>query len=296
MPTTCPHCGTRSPDSAEACSGCGHDLYRLSDPASVPALWLSLRPSRPWMWITTGAVLLLVGAGATTGLILKQGGGNESPAEERISGHKDPGPVISIDPTPSKKPSKKPSAKPLAKPAPSKTAKPSPTESKPPGEPSDGLPAGFRRVNDEMGFSLAIMDGWQRRSLSETHVDYVPPTGQEVLRIGESANAPNSSINTFAQAEQQLSSNDPTYERIRLENNTFQGRPGAIWEFRWTTGSGEVMRAMDQAYIAADGTEYTIYFEARDRLWDERNQVFSTALNTWQVREDGARSDTAGKD
>ncbi|MFC4496642.1 hypothetical protein ACFPA8_21155 [Streptomyces ovatisporus] len=249
------------------------------------------------MWITTGAVLLLVGAGATTGLMLKHGGGDEGPTEDRISQHKVPGPVISIDPSPSKSAKKKKANKPLsASSSPSKSAKPSPTKAKPPEKPSDGLPAGFRRVNDEMGFSLAVMDGWQRRSLSETHVDYVPPTGLEVLRIGESANAPNPSVTTFQQTEQQLSSNDPSYERIRLEANTFQGRPGAIWEFRWTTASGEVMHATDQAYIAADGTEYTIYFEARDRLWDDQNQVFTTALNTWQQQANGAAGAAAEDD
>ncbi|GGO57449.1 hypothetical protein GCM10012287_53360 [Streptomyces daqingensis] len=293
MPTTCPHCGTTSPATADACTGCGRDLYRLSNPTaapdhnSVPSLWLNLRPNRPWMWITTGAVLLLVGAGATAGLMLKHGG-DEGPAEERISQHKVPGPDIKIDPSPSKSPEKKKTGKPLAaSSSPSEPAEPAPTKSESPDKPSEGLPAGFRRVNDEMGFSLAVMDGWQRRSLSETHVDYVPPTGQEVLRIGESANAGPSSADTFAQAEQQLASNDPSYKRIRLESNTFQGRPGAIWEFTWTTGSGQVMHATDQAYIAEDGTEYTIYFEARDRLWDKKNQVFTTALNTWKAPANG---------
>ena len=39
---------------------------------------------------------------------------------------------------------------------------------------------------------------------------------------------------------------------------------------------------MDQAYVAADGTEYALYFEVRDRLWDpSTDQVFRTALKTW---------------
>jgi len=302
MPTTCPHCGTRSPETTDSCTGCGRDLYRLSDPVGVPeptvgvpALWLSFRPGRPWMWMATGIVLLVVGAGATTGLLLDGGDLDDSPPEERIAQDEVPGPAMSLDPTPSSSPSSdKPSSKPLAEPAPTKTKPPAPPKATPSEKPAPGgIPAGFRRVVDEMGFSLGVMDGWQRRALSATHVDYVPPTGQEVLRIGGTPNAPKASFTSFLETEQQLSGNDPSYQRIRLEHNTFKGQPGAVWEFKWTNEAGEVIHAVDQGYITPDGTEYTIYFEARDRLWDEKNQVFNTALQTWDVRKSGDTSTTA---
>ncbi len=291
MPTTCPHCGITTPAKSDACSGCGRDLYRLSDPSKLPSLWLSLRPAhmwsnRMWMWIGTGAAIVLVAAGASTGLIFDGGDQNDRAGEERLSEDKGPGPVISLDPTPSDSPSKKASKKKLlSEPSPSESKKPSdsPPKSTPPKNPTPGAPAGFRTVSDEMGFSVAVTKGWMRRPLGSTHVDYVPPTGQEFLRIGAVSGTGNSSVANFQQTEQQLSANDPTYQRVRLVSNTFQGRPGALWEFTWTNSeTGEVMRAKDQAYMAPNGMEYTIYFESRDRVWDE--QVFTTALNTWQAK------------
>lgn len=286
MPTTCPHCGTRSPERADACTGCGRDLYRLSDPATVPSLWLSFRPSRSWLWITAGAVVVLLGAGASTGMLLNDGNRNDNAAEERLSDDEAPGPAVSIDPTPSPSASsKKPSTKALSKPAPTKSKPPSsaPPKPAPSATPDDGLPAGFSRVVDEMGFSLGVTKGWTRRPLSATHVDYVPPTGLEILRIGDVAAAPKASFTNFMETEAQLQANDPSYQRIRLEHITFQGQTGALWEFRWTNAqTGEVMHAKDQAYISPEGTEYSIYFEGRERLWDE--QVFTTAVNSWKVQ------------
>ena len=234
-------------------------------------------------------------AGASTGLIFNDGDETDRASEERLSEDKGPGPVISLDPTPSDSPKDKPKKKSLSEPSPSESGKPSssPPKSTPTQKPPSGVPAGFRRVQDDMGFSVAVTKGWTRRALSSTHVDYVPPTGQEVLRIGMVPGAPSNSFNNFVATEEQLKSNDPSYQRVRLEQNTFQGQPGALWEFTWTNSeTGVKMRAKDQAYISPDGTEYTIYFEARDRVWDE--QVFTTALNTWQTKGTVGTNDNRG--
>lgn len=285
MPTTCPHCGTRSPAMSGSCTGCGSGVRRLSETDAVPALWLNF-PTRVWMWIAMGAAIMLLGAGASTGFLF-DGDENDHASGERISKDELPDAAISVKPEPSAKspssspkPSKKPQTSPSpseVKPSPSKPPKPAPT-SKPP---SDGLPSGFRRVTDDLGFSLGVMEGWQRRPLGDTHVDYVPPTGQEVLRLSAVPSSGRSTLSTFQETEKQLS-NDPSYERIRLEENTFQGRPGARWEFKWTNDAGETVRAIDQGYVASDGMEYTIYFEARERLFD--GLVFDTALNSWKLR------------
>jgi hypothetical protein len=221
-------------------------------------------------------------------MLLNDGDRNDNAAEERLSDDEAPGPAVSIDPTPSPSASsKKPSTKALSKPSPTKSKPPSSVPAKPApptATPDDGLPAGFKRVVDDMGFSLGVTKGWTRRPLSATHVDYVPPTGLEVLRIGNVAAAPQASFINFLETEEQLQANDPSYQRVRLEHITFQGQPGALWEFKWTDSqTGEVMHAKDQAYIAPDGTEYSIYFEARDRLWTE--QVFTTAVNSWKVEK-----------
>lgn len=231
-----------------------------------------------------GFVLLLVGTGASTGLLLDGNDKNE-PTEERVSQDKVPGPAISLDAPSSDKPSTKSVKKD------EKKADPSPSKNdsapgKPSGDsPSSGLPAAFQRLTDPMGFSLAVRKGWARTAITQNLAQYAPGSGLEVLRVGAMPGAQNSSYNNLTAAEQQIASNDATYQRIALVENTFAGRPGARWEFTWTdANTGEVMHAREQAYVAADGTEYSIYFETRNSLWNaQRELTFNTALNTWQV-------------
>ncbi|MBO8192528.1 hypothetical protein ITI46_12755, partial [Streptomyces oryzae] len=151
-----------------------------------------------------------------------------------------------------------------------------------PGTPqSTELPEGFTTVDDPKGFSVGVMEGWQR-STKGTQVDYEAPTGGDYLRIGIIENAGQSSYDNFRTLEKGASKRDG-YRRLELTKNTFRGRPGARWEFVYTSDdSGRTIHAIDQAYIGEDGTEYSLYAESRYDEWDpDREQVFSTALRTW---------------
>ncbi|MFI8853161.1 hypothetical protein ACIGW3_23640 [Streptomyces sp. NPDC053499] len=151
-----------------------------------------------------------------------------------------------------------------------------------PGSPqTTELPEGFRSVNDSKGFSVGVMEGWQRRTKG-TQVDYEAPTGGDYLRIGIIENAGQSSYENFRTLEKGARKRDG-YRRLELSKNTFRGRPGARWEFVYTSDdSGRTIHAIDQAYVSEDGTEYSIYVENRYDEWDpDREQVFSTALSTW---------------
>ncbi|MBO8188259.1 hypothetical protein [Streptomyces spirodelae] len=155
-----------------------------------------------------------------------------------------------------------------------------------PGSPqTTELPEGFERMDDPKGFSVGVMEGWQRRTKG-TQVDYEAPTGGDYLRIGIIENAGQSSYENFRTLENGARKRDG-YRRLELTKNTFRGRPGARWEFVYTSDdSGRTIHAIDQAYVSEDGTEYSIYVENRYDEWDpDREQVFSTALSTWD--EDG---------
>jgi hypothetical protein len=289
MLTTCPHCGTRSPASADVCKGCDRALYPLTAPPDPPPFTFRSRRNYVRIGITLGVITLLVGAGNVSGMLMARGDDSADDRGERVaSEYKMVDTGASPDASPSTSPKKKPKSKskkagkdPAPQPSPSSSASSAPTKPKPPQKPGNGLPVGFHRVSDARGFSLAVMDGWLRRESTETQVDYLPPTGDEVLRIGMVPGAQQAPVANFVALEQTMSEG---YERIKLEENTFQGHPGARWEFTYMSGSGEKMRVLDQAYIDENGTEYAIYFEVRDRLWDaQRDQVFKTALKTWKA-------------
>ncbi|MDJ1133772.1 hypothetical protein [Streptomyces iconiensis] len=145
-----------------------------------------------------------------------------------------------------------------------------------------GLPEGFVMVEDPEGFGVGVMDGWQRVTKG-TQIDYEAPTGGDYLRIGIIEDAKVSSYDNFRTLEKQARKRDD-YDRIELKENTFQGRPGARWEFTYTSDdSGNAIHAIDQAYVAEDGTEYSIYAESRAFPGDKgENPVFTTAVKTWR--------------
>ncbi|MGP3985717.1 hypothetical protein [Streptomyces sp. 3N207] len=151
-----------------------------------------------------------------------------------------------------------------------------------PGTPeTTELPDGFTTADDPKGFSVGVMEGWQRRAKG-TQVDYEAPTGGDYLRVGIIENAGQSSYDNFRTLEKGARKRDG-YRRLELTENTFRGRPGARWEFVYTSDeSGRTIHAIDQAYVGEDGTEYSLYAESRYDEWDpDREQVFSTALRTW---------------
>ncbi|OEV29569.1 hypothetical protein AN219_15935 [Streptomyces nanshensis] len=288
MLTTCPHCGTRSPATSEACAGCGRALYPLTAPPPPPPFKLRTRTNYLRLGITLGVVGLLVGAGTSSGILMNQDDPREDRADNKVSQYKMVDTGASPDPSPTtasaspKAKKKKPASK-SPSPSPSEPSTSAPAEPEPTGKPSPALPAGFRTVVDDRGFSLAVMKGWQRTELTPNQIRFIPPTGDEYLHVSEVPDAPQSSFINFLELEQGMQESGNGYSRIRLEHNTFQGHAGARWEFTYTPESGEQMRVVEQAYIDDDGTEYAIYFEARDRLWDsQKDHIFSTALNTWK--------------
>ncbi|WP_314175400.1 hypothetical protein [Streptomyces winkii] len=119
MPTTCPRCGTRSPETSQSCRECGRDLYRVSYPATPGTPRLGLRIDRLPTRMTVGLALLVVGAGVSAGFLL-QGQDEEPTSKGRI-----PAQAVPHEPTPSVTPS---SAEPSKTKAP---PKPAPTTTQP---------------------------------------------------------------------------------------------------------------------------------------------------------------------
>jgi hypothetical protein len=129
---------------------------------------------------------------------------------------------------------------------------------------------------------VAVPQGWTR-SENNGQIDYSPDGGLHLLRFGLTPGAAQSSAAHLAQLEQTLAT-QPDYTRITLTPNTFQGRPGALWEFTYTDAQKGPRHAADQAFIAPNGTEYAVYVAAPTADWTAAQQEFSTVLNSLTVR------------
>ncbi len=231
--------------------------------------------------MATLAGAFVIGGGAAAGILLWQDSGDDT-AEGK---GKDDRPAASRSQEPSGSPS------PLVSPSP----RPSGT----PGEGADAgangvpeVPQGSELVTDPEGFSFAAPEGWTRQSVNPERpgqITYAGSTGREEFLVGVVADAPYTSYENFTNIEKHTKSapDKSDYRRIRLEPNTFQGRDGAIWEYTYTDEAGREIHAINQSYIADNGTEYAIQLSWRADFWPagEGAKTHATALDTWRLTD-----------
>ncbi len=255
-------------------------------PAPAPAPASASRRSPVRVWAVTLTAAVLIGGGATAGVMLLSDEDGAGPSQSR-----DDKPLVVTSDAPTEEAATPPASDAPASP-PATTATPGQEIPDPPEvrettapPPAPEAPAGYRRVSDPAGFSLAVPDVWSRQGADRGQITYAGSTGMEHLLIGVVRNAPYaSSYDNFLTIERKARANQKDFRRLRLEHNTFQGRPGAIWEYTFTDKqTGETLHAIDQGYIAANGTDYSIYTKARDRDWPYARRTFDTALATWSL-------------
>ncbi|MBT2368775.1 PT domain-containing protein [Streptomyces sp. ISL-10] len=265
-----------------------HDPYtvQLGAPAASPDASApgadGARRRRVLVWTVTLVAAFVIGGGATAGALIWQDKQNKQDKGGTVPVAQDTPSAKTPDAKPEATPPVTPSATPSAAPTDAATGSPSAA----PG--GDGtLPAGFTLRQDPAGFTVAVMEGWTRRQAG-SQVFYEAPTGGDYLQIGVIPNTPMSSYENFTGLEKKhLANAESDYRRVRLERNTFQGRPGAIWEFTHIPEPDEgglVRHVIDQAFVAADGTEYAVLVAGRADRWDpEKDVVFATAVDTFRA-------------
>ncbi|NKY16165.1 hypothetical protein HGA06_19115, partial [Streptomyces somaliensis DSM 40738] len=59
--------------------------------------------------------------------------------------------------------------------------------------------------------------------------------------------------------------------------------PGAIREYTYGDEAGGTVHAVDQAYVAEDGTEHAVHLTARERDRPAARRTSDAALSTWTL-------------
>jgi hypothetical protein len=151
----------------------------------------------------------------------------------------------------------------------------------------DGVPGGWKRVEDPEGFSLALPRGWKRQ-VKGTQIDYTPDDREHFLRIAVDDSPDfDSPIHHQLDLEEQLRAARPEYDRVSLKENIFRDRPGALWDFTWTAPAKDTefpgpRRAIEQMYLSRDGVEYTVYMSAPADDWETAEEQFYAVLRSWR--------------
>ncbi|MGW8686561.1 zinc ribbon domain-containing protein [Streptomyces sp. NPDC055817] len=269
-PTPTPPPGP-TPGPAAAALYDPHAFQLGVQPAAAPAK----SPRRAGIWVATIAGAFVIGGGVAAGVLLLQDNGGKDDRAGR-----DDKPAVSTEqPATSQAPTPAPSPTPSATPDRATDATPGTT-------PDATVPSGYRKAADPMGFSFVIPDVWSRQGVENgSQITYAGSTGAEHYLIGVIPDAGYTSydniLNMEKHAEEDRKKQD--YQRIDLRRNTFQGRPGAIWEYTYRDEGGRTMHGIDQSYVAEDGTEYTIYLVGQQDVWADLKRTYRTGLESWRL-------------
>ncbi|MFD6432546.1 zinc-ribbon domain-containing protein [Streptomyces venezuelae] len=250
-------------------------------PAPTPAPAPTKPHNRATIWVVTIIVALVVGGGATAGALLWRDMGDDKAGNGDNTG-KDNRPAVSRSEDPTGAPTSTPTDDPSNDPTRTPTPAASPNQA----------PEGTERITDPEGFSFAVPDGWTRQPVNPERpgqITYAGSTGREEFLVGVVADAPYTSYENFKNIEKHTKAapDKSDYDRIRMEENTFQGRDGAIWEYTYTDEGGRTIHALNQSYVAENGTEYAIQLSWREDFWpgSEGAKTHGAALDTWRLTD-----------
>ncbi|MFJ1806677.1 MULTISPECIES: serine/threonine-protein kinase [unclassified Streptomyces] len=175
----------------------------------------------------------------------------------------------------------------------STSASPSPSTSAGTSTPaSEGtVPESWHEIDDPLGFGLSLPEGWERVVYQDDgdlkQVDYTPDGGEHFVRIALDA-SPDFSDPYAHQVdlEQQLD-RLVAYNRVTLEKNVYRDRAGSKWEYTWTALAKDTefpgpRRAIEETYMARDGSEYVIYMSSPAEDWATTAKQFTSVLQNWR--------------
>jgi len=133
------------------------------------------------------------------------------------------------------------------------------------------------------GYQVSVPSGWTPTSKGNGVTDFNDPQGGRFVRYGASS-APTDALTMLTQGEQtfESSSGSNDYQRIRLSTTQVLGRDGAVWEFRFTTASGERRRARYETFVD-NGVAYELYVSSRDDQWSSSQAMFARSMQTFTV-------------
>ncbi|MFD8412890.1 serine/threonine-protein kinase [Streptomyces sp. NPDC059650] len=144
-------------------------------------------------------------------------------------------------------------------------------------------PAGWSEVTDPAGFTLWVPDGWKRQ-MDGNQIDYTADNGKHFIRIAVDATPDfDTPYVHLLDLEKQVRQRTD-YKRQKLNQNTFRDSTrAALWEFTWTEKGvlAGPRRAIEQMYIAPDGTEYAVYMSGPAEDWGTTRAQFDIVLSGW---------------
>ncbi|MEV5488269.1 protein kinase [Streptomyces bobili] len=152
-------------------------------------------------------------------------------------------------------------------------------------------PDSWKDVHDPLGFRLSLPQGWERSVFQDDgdlkQIDYSPDGGKHFVRIAIDASPDFDDPYAHQLDLHQQLKRLVDYQKVTLERNTYRDREGARWEYTWTALAKDSefpgqRHAIEETYIARDGTEYVIYMSSPAKDWERTARQFTSVLQSWR--------------
>jgi tRNA A-37 threonylcarbamoyl transferase component Bud32 len=145
-----------------------------------------------------------------------------------------------------------------------------------------GVPDGYRTAT-ENGFSVAIPDGWTRRTVNNS-VFWDSPGKTTFVQIDQTPWTGTPSEEAYkAHVNAPGSPSFPGYALTRISAMRYQDADAADWEFTFDDPGGRgTVRAKDR-FFRGGGHSYAIYFRTLDRDWPAAQTYLETFLRTFRA-------------
>lgn len=145
------------------------------------------------------------------------------------------------------------------------------------------VPAGFRRVSDPGGFSLAVAEGFYR-SVEPPRTFYYSPGREFRLGIRDQAPAPGGPAAVMRRQDEDGPGLYPGYRDGIVTLMTQHGQPAALWEFTWNGFKGDDPRRTYDLCWTENGRQYDVWVSAPLPKAEQGRLYWETARDTFEPR------------
>ncbi|MFD8548311.1 hypothetical protein [Streptomyces sp. NPDC059649] len=148
--------------------------------------------------------------------------------------------------------------------------------------PSASVPAGYRLVHDEKGFTIAVPDGWER-SERKTGVFYTAPDDRGLVQIFEITEPDMAPRAALEEASKGLAGN-PGYEEISLTafDGPAPGTDAAQLVYAYDSKRlGTRVKVVDCAFTTDDGRQFAVLVLGTEADWPLQQETQRIALQAF---------------
>ncbi len=142
------------------------------------------------------------------------------------------------------------------------------------------MPSTWVRYTDPAtGFVIAHPPTWTVVA-DGTRTDVRDPVSGTYLRVDHREPPGPSAIGAWQDQEKSFKAQYAGYRRLQLATTTFDGFPGALWEFTYPAGS--LLHAADLGFITGR-YGFALYFQTTDSNWQRFQPVFESFKRSFKA-------------